>query len=109
MGIWTKPHSQFHRMPLTYFPVGKHRGDAHGAHMAPERDMLSPRALSRFQTPSQGPLVCSQANPVRLFKHCSAPSLHCKHDSPQLFTSGLHLHSPFSCFRRAFLGLLDQR
>lgn len=58
VGIWTKPHCQSHMMPLTYFPVGEHSGDAHGAHVAPKRDMslLSPRSLSRFQIPFQDPL-----------------------------------------------------
>lgn len=58
MGIWTKPHCQFNMMPLTCFPVGEHNGDAHGAHMAPKRDMtlLSPHTLSRFHIPFQGPL-----------------------------------------------------
>lgn len=39
VGIWTKPHCQFNRMPLTYFLMGDCRGDAHGAHVAPERDL----------------------------------------------------------------------
>lgn len=31
VGIWTKPHCRLNMMPLTYFPVGKPREDAHGA------------------------------------------------------------------------------
>lgn len=111
VGIWTKPHRRFNMMPLTYFPVGKHRGDAHSAHMAPERDtsLLSPRALSRFPIPFQRPLVCAPALPKPC---CSYSSTALPLTSTVNVTNcncGIHVHSPFSCFCRAFLGLLDQR
>lgn len=68
---------RFNMMPLTYFPVGDRREDAHGSHMAPEREtsLLSPHALGRFQMPYQASLVCPLAcpNPVPVIQVLLGP------------------------------------
>lgn len=78
VGIWTKPHCRLNMMPLTYFPVGKPREDAHGAtwlrggtpawcpHVPSAGFRHPPRSLRSVREHIQSPL--------ELFKHRSAPA-----------------------------------
>ena len=77
VGTRTKPHCQFNRLPLTYFPAGEHSRDAHSACMAPEGavSLLSPHVLSRFQIPFQNLLDLVSSISRTHYSYSSTPLL----------------------------------
>lgn len=111
VGIWTKPHCPLSIMPLAYFAVGRHRGaPAAPTWLRRGTRPCCPHVPSAGFRRLPGPLLCSLAYPKPVMA-TAAPLA----PAPTVNGTGLGClpwnppHSPFSCFRRAFRGLLDRR